>query len=377
MFYRLVSRVLTIAALLIIGFGVPVLAYSPYRPLVTTPTTISYGADVANSQVINKKLETGINDTLAKRGCVLLLDANSGQILVSTSITKATDTYVAEDMITQSAWEPGSVMKTLLLASAINDKSIDPHNTIYQNDLTYADDYLITNSHEYTQQSFTVEEMISQSINTAAVKTLQSMSSNNQIDRQSRQKWYAYLTERYRFGAPTGIDKHPESAGFVASATSGTNLNLRYGHMAIGQGITVTPLQLASAYAAIINGGTYYRPLLSDTGNSRHVLLKGVVSDSTSHHMRGLLGKAVAYDFPELQQKRVFLGAKSGTAHSADSAGAYIAGKDTGTYIGFIERMSKTYILLVRLDEPQTESIASMEAGKIWVDIVRSTVDKF
>ncbi len=376
MFYRPVGRILITSLALAISFVIPALAYAPYRPLVTSPTILSYGTAEHGSQTITDILQAHINRTAAKRGCVLLIDANNGQIIVATSITRETNAFAAKDMIIESAWEPGSVMKSLLLASALNENRIDAASKIYQNNLTYIDGFLVTNSHEYTHPSFSVEDMISQSINTAAVKTLQSMSDYDQVDEDSRENWHFYLTEKYRFGTPTGIDRPHESHGFVPSATSGTELNIRYANTAIGQGLTMTPLQLVSAYAAVINGGTYYRPFANSFTESSHVLSSNIVSEDTSKTMKDLLRKAFIFDFPGINHENVSLGAKSGTAHSADEGGNYIAGNENGTYIGFIDQNGKTFILLVRLDGPQTQSIASVEAGKAWVDIVEAVTSK-
>ncbi len=84
------------------------------------------------------------------------------------------------------------------------------------------------------------------------------------INQKARDTWHDYMANRYGFGKPTGIEQGSadyESAGLVPKPDdNGAGINLTYANTAFGQAMTATPVQMAAAMSAVVNGGTYYQP---------------------------------------------------------------------------------------------------------------------
>lgn len=365
---RTFFRFFCLAVICFLSLAVPSAIYRHRLPLVAS----SYGSSKSLTGTLNAVIRDAVKNRQARRGSGLLLDANSGKIIAATTVTADASEKDVSDMNTQAAWEPGSVMKPLLIAAAINEGAVNPSTTSFPNDATLIDGFLFTNAVPYDASRFTLQDILSYSINTGAVKVLKSLSKHNTVDLQSRSTWYEYLTNHYRFGKPTGINMVYEDKGFVAPPNAGSDINFRYGNMAIGQDLTVTPLQLASAYASILNGGTYYQPYIGDTKKST-VLEQNIVGKQDSADIRQMLQKSYAFNRPADEHEGLVIGGKSGTAHAVNLSSQYTSARDNGTFIGYISHGSRMMILLVRLDEPMTKTFASHEAGDAWAKFVRET----
>jgi cell division protein FtsI/penicillin-binding protein 2 len=85
-----------------------------------------------------------------------------------------------------------------------------------------------------------------------------------EINEQARTRWHDYMTNRYMFGQPTGIEQGFEADGYIPAPNEGYGLDIVYANTSFGQGMTATPLQMAAALASVVNGGNYYQPYLVD-----------------------------------------------------------------------------------------------------------------
>jgi cell division protein FtsI (penicillin-binding protein 3) len=230
----------------------------------------------------------------------------------------------------------------------------------------------------------TLHDVINKSLNTGAVFVLKTLGGGD-INDKARTTWHNYLSNHYMFGKKTGIEQSGEVQGYLSGPNEGYGQSVRYANMAFGQGMTLTPLQLASAYAALLNGGTYYKPTLlnnvDDGGNIKQfkptIVQKGVVSTAASSQIRDLLQKSLEINNRAAVRAGYVLGAKSGTAQIADSKGNYRTDAYNGAYVGFLGGDSPEYIIMVRLDEPKTPGFASTEAAKTWAEISNKLIDNY
>jgi cell division protein FtsI (penicillin-binding protein 3) len=171
----------------------------------------------------------------------------------------------------------------------------------------------------------------------------------------------AYL-HRFGLGARTGVGFPGESPGILppASEWSGTSM----GTIPIGQGIAVTPLQMAAVYATIANGGVWVQPrfvraVASPAGQVTTVpaaATRRVVSPSTAQVVSGMLGYAV--DVGTGQQAQIpgyWVAGKTGTARKVlpDGTG-YYTGKYIASFIGFAPASRPALVVAAVLDEPET-----------------------
>lgn len=334
----------------------------------TTNTTVNQHMQ----SIVMKALEHDSHIAKFTSGSAVILDAQNGDI-------KAISSLVSKDhfancqsswchqklthLVSQGTWEPGSIIKPLTVAAGLDMQTITPDSSYYEPGVAYVQGRSIVNVYNYPSRVVAIPEILERSLNTGAVQVLRSFH-NNSLDQETRTKWHTYLTDRYHFDGPYS---------YIANPINSPAVEYRYATSAFGIGITVTPLQMAAAYAALCNGGVYYEPRLSSPiKNTKGVR---VLTPQTSQEMIALLQQVLTVNNSAALRTGYVLGGKSGTAPIAQGNGTYIAGKDSGSYIGYLSKNGTTYIILVRLDEPQVSGVASVEAAKVWAAITNKIID--
>ncbi|MEK7152463.1 MAG: penicillin-binding transpeptidase domain-containing protein, partial [Patescibacteria group bacterium] len=235
-----------------------------------------------------------------------------------------------------------------------------------------------------------VADILNLSLNTGATWLLMKMGgSNDTITRQGREVWHEYMAERYMFGKETDIEQGYEAAGSVPHPNEGYARDLTYANTAFGQAMTATPLQMAAAYSAMLNGGTYYRPQLVDytvdaDGTKRdkkpEAVRRGVVSPQISEAMQPLLEYVVnKHSFKvRFDQNSYSVGGKTGTAEIADPNGGYYEDQYNGTYVGFVGGDQPQYVITVLVNRPKIAGYAGSQAAQpIFGDLAHMLLDKF
>ncbi|MCB9839614.1 penicillin-binding protein 2 [Candidatus Nomurabacteria bacterium] len=344
--------------------------------------------DIGMQKITEDALAGAITRTRVAKASAVLIDADNGQVKAManlpsfnpTDYQKVTDASLFSNLVVSGAWEPGSVMKPLILGAALNEGTLNPGSTYYDSMSVQVDDRTINNSYPWGARTYSVQDIITKSLNTGAVHILKSLGGGD-ISDKARQTYYKYLTDRYRFNEPTGVEQTGESAGKVIGPDEGYGLRVRYANMSFGQGLTVTPIQLASAYASLINGGKYYQPTLVESVENEvkkpTLLNSSVVSTTTSGEVKNILKTALETNNKAAVRPGYALGAKTGTAEIADGSGNYKTDAYNGVYVGFISGQNKTYVLLVRLDEPKSARFASSEAATTWTEISNKLLDTY
>ena len=156
-------------------------------------------------------------------------------------------------------------MKALTTAAALDQGVIKPNTTFYDPAHWMVDGFNITNIEEDGGAGTrSIADMLNLSLNTGATWELMQMG-GGQINTKARNAWHDYLANHYMFGKPTGIEQGYEAApGRSEPADNGAGIDLTYANTAFGQAMTATPIQMAAALSAVLNGGTYYQPHLVD-----------------------------------------------------------------------------------------------------------------
>jgi len=389
--------------------GVPlVLGNTVVKQKEITPKDVTLTLDIAMQNIVERALGEGVQQDGATQGSALIMDANTGAIKAMadfptydpSNFATVSDPSVFSNLAVSNAWEPGSVMKPLLMGAAFTLGTASPSTTYKDTNSVTIDGFSISNSINWGPQMMSLQDVISKSLNVGAVFVLKTLGATPQqlqqadyssindgpITDKARQNFYDYLTNHYQFGNPTNIEQVGESSGFVNKPNAGEAVDLRYANMSFGQGITVTPIQLAAAYAALINGGTYYMPSLvqseSSDGNvvynfKPQIVKSNVVSANASQEVRALMINSLNANNRSATRAGYSIGAKSGTAQQADGKGGYKTNSYNGAYVGFIGGDNAKYIILVRLDGPQTSGFASAAAAKVWTTISNQILDDF
>ena len=322
--------------------------------------------------------EKHINNTAATHASVLVMDPNNGQVLAMANLPNydpsnygnVTDASAYLNQITEVPYEPASVCKSFAFSAAINEGVMTPDTTYFNQGSETIDGWEIKNAEQRSSLYGTINmrTALYWSLNTGSIYALKLLGGNpNQITQQGREKLYDYYHNKFRLGQPTGIELI-EAEGFIPDPNEGWGRDSVYANMTFGQNLGITMIQTASAYSAVVNGGTYHTPsiikgeLIDDKitplqSNEPKVEDK-ILSDETSAMMREMFVNNRDYKVKAgIDRPGYSIGGKSGTAQVIKD-GAYddTMSETVGTYIGFIApngEMPKYVIMVKMLGEGQ------------------------
>jgi len=260
------------------------------------------------------ELAAEVQTSGAQRGTAIVLDPWSGEVLALANVNAQPDPVHARlhDAAVQDAFEPGSTMKGLLASIALANHAITQTDQIYcENGVYHLDGRTI---HDDSRHGWLdLAGIIEVSSNIGASKIAL---------RLGAQRFYDGL-RGFGIGRRTGVDLPGEAGGLLSKGSSWRQIELA--NHGFGQGVAVTPMQLAVAYSAIANGGLVVRPYVVKS-----------VSDAEGHvvltHTPQVMGRAIP---PEVAHQmnlllRNVVNGAGGTAHKAQVDGFIVAGK-TGT----------------------------------------------
>lgn len=340
--------------------------------------------DLAMQQQLENIIAKGWRDDKASEVSAVIMDVNTGAVKAmgnyptydpSRYFTVTNGDLFQNDAVAKPI-EVGSTMKTLTTAAALDQGVIQPNTTFNDPASWTVDKFKITNIEEDGGPGTrSIAQLLNLSLNTGAVWELMQMG-GGQINSKGREAWHNYLVDHYRFGQPTGIEQGYEAEGYVpAPADNGAGINLTYANTSFGQAMTATPIQMAGAVAAMLNGGTYYRPYLVDktispdgktTYTKPKALQKHVVNAKTSQAMVPLMQYVVQnHHFSQpFDQTNYIIGGKTGTAQIAKPGGGYHEDEFNGTYVGFVGGDKPQYVIVVFVDKPRNGGYAGTAAAQ-------------
>ncbi len=281
------------------------------------------------------------------------------------------------------------MLKCLRLSSSRTDDGvISPSTTYYDPASWTVDKFKITNIEEDGGAGTrSIADILNLSLNTGATWELMQMGGGS-INQKARDTWHDYMANHYRFGKLTGIEQGYEAPGLVPAAKdNGAGINLTYANTAFGQAMTATPVQMAAAMSAVMNGGTYYQPRLVDgtadssgkeTATLPKVVRQGTVSAKVSQEMVPLLQNVIDKHniSPAFDQSRYSVGGKTGTAQ-IEQNGKYLDTVFNGTYLGFVGGDHPQYVISVFMNKPKVGSGAyagTAAAQPVFVEAARMLI---
>ncbi|MBI4433536.1 penicillin-binding protein 2 [Candidatus Uhrbacteria bacterium] len=261
------------------------------------------------------------------------------------------------------AYEPGSVFKPITMAAAIDAGVVNPDTRFTDTGRVTIGRAVITNTDGRVYGEATMADVLRFSINTGTVFVARKLG----IDR------FRAAVERFGFGALTDVDLPGESAGDTSNLARREEVYLATS--SYGQGTTVTPLQLAVAYAALANGGNLLQPhvvdsILAPDGTRRRVeprVIRRVISARTATLIQGMLVSVVRDGYPKRAGVPGYLiGGKTGTAQIPfpDRPGYSAETIHTFAGIGAVDR--PTFAMVVRIDRPLVKRFADSTAAPLF-----------
>jgi cell division protein FtsI/penicillin-binding protein 2 len=256
-----------------------------------------------------------------------------------------------------ATYEPGSTFKAFTVAGALEEKEVTPDTEFSLAPTIMVADREIGESHPRGYVTLNTRQILEQSSNVGAITIGQ------RLGAERFDKW----VRRFGFGQPTGIDLPGEEQGIVLPLErySGSSM----GNLPIGQGIAVTPMQMATAYAAIANGGVLRPAHVVESVGSRvarkprgHRVISAVTASSLRRMLEGVLGPGGTASGAAIPG--YVLAGKTGTAEKPDPiTGGYSEDKYVSSFVGFAPAKEPKLLVAVVVDEPQGEIYGGLVAG--------------
>ncbi len=334
--------------------------------------------------VTERELAAGVANAKAAGGAAVVLDPTTGEILALANVPSFNPNDRGDwgnprhkDRVRNHAisdpYEPGSTFKAILAASALEEHVVTPTERFFcENGAYHVGKWTIHDSHPHGWLSFA--EVIQFSSNIGASKV---------GDRLGRERYYTWL-RRFGFGQRSGVELPDESPGILRDGKSWARIDLLT--HSFGQGVSVTPVQMVAAYAAIANGGMLMRPflvrrILSANGEAslerEPEAVRRVISLRTSEVATELLRRVVEEKGGTGSQARLddfMVAGKTGTAQKVDARTHGYSAKRIGSFVGFVPADHPRAVILVLIDEPGTSSYGGVVAAPVFRNIAAATM---
>jgi cell division protein FtsI (penicillin-binding protein 3) len=303
-----------------------------------------------------------------KGATAIVVDPRSSKILAMANWPPVNPGDLSEvsndDLINRATgftYEPGSTFKAFTVAAALEDKLVTPHSGFTLAPTIEVADRTIEESHPRGTESLSVGQILAHSSNVGAVTI------GLQIGSERFSKWI----DRFGFGSPTGVQFPAEEQGLVPelSEYSGSSM----GNLPLGQGLSVTPMQMIAAYSALANGGILRRPQLIERIGEEHVPEprgKRIVSTRVASEVREMLEGVLSAGgtASEVSVPGYTLAGKTGTAEVAED-GTYSETKYVASFVGFAPAENPQLLAAIIVDQPQGEIYGGTVAAPAFGEI--------
>jgi len=258
-------------------------------------------------------------------------------------------------------YEPGSTFKVVTVAAALDDGMVTPASTFTLPAAIKVADRTIHDAEERGTEDMSVTQILARSSNVGAIMLALNLG-------KERLGWWI---NRFGFGHRTGVDFPGESPGIVLPPRKWTGSTI--GNVPIGQGIAVTPLQMASVYAAIANGGVWIRPhFVERIGDAevpkppRRRLVARSTASALVEMMRDVVSDGTG---TEAEVPGYTVAGKTGTAAKPDASGGYSDSKYVASFVGIVPARSPRLAILVAVDEPHGDIYGGTVAAPAFAKI--------
>ena len=361
------------------AFGNDIMVSGPPLEALREGDELRLTLDEVIQFIAQEELGRGVESAGAAGGSIVVLDPRSGEVLAMANVPffnpnePAACTQAAlRNRSIADALEPGSIMKTFLLAAALEERAVT-RETIFncENGAMPFQGGVLHDVHPYGVLD--VNDIIGKSSNIGSTKIAL---------RVGAEKYHRYL-KAFGFGDKTGIDLPGEAVGLLRPVARWSGRSIA--SVAIGQEISVTPLQMATAFAAAVNGGVLWRPrvareLVSPEGavlkSFEPQKVRQVISAETSRQVVETLvhvveegtGKAAAVE-------GYAVGGKTGTAQKYDpQLKTYSSHKYLASFVGVAPARDPRLVVLVMIDEPKGAIYGGSVAGPVFQKVVQRTL---
>ena len=327
-------------------------------------TTIDAGIQARTEEVLAQVAQT----YSPKNATAIVMNPQNAEILAMANYPTYdpsdpgdADPAALQNMATGFTYEPGSTFKAFTVAGALMEHLVTPDTSFYLPSELQVADRTITDAEARGPVTLTVAQILAQSSNIGAVTIGMKLGAEHFYD------W----VRKFGFGQPTGVAFPGDEQGIVPkpSEFSGSTM----GNLPMGQGLAVTPMQMAAGYSAIANGGILRTPrlILDENGNPvSEPPGHRVISSKTASQIRTMLEGVLAPGgtASEVSVPGYTLAGKTGTAQVAVDGG-YSETKYVASFVGFAPAQHPRLLVAVVVNQPQGDiyggSVAAPAFGEI------------
>jgi len=329
-------------------------------------------------EIVERELKDGVEEFDAKSASAVVVEPYTGEILAMASYptfdpnskTQGVGRMSKNDIVSMS-YEPGSTFKVITAAAAIENKVVDPAR-VYENEgkcwKWNPKSEKICDTHIYGDMD--MSEAMVQSSNIVFAKI---------ADEVGADKLY-HMARSFGFGMPTSEFFAGEENGRLLKPYELKRDDRTLKTMGFGHAVSVTPIQMAMAYAAVANGGVLMEPMIvrewrdaQDSVIEKRLPtpVRRVISESTASTIRSMLYRVVnsgtAKKVVSKKLPDVLFGGKTGTAEKFNQeTQKYDRDHQVASFIGLAPVEDTRYVCLVLVDDPQGKHVGGLTAGPIF-----------
>jgi cell division protein FtsI/penicillin-binding protein 2 len=328
--------------------------------------------DTAVQQELEKALEAAVEENDARSAVGVVMRVEDGAVVALANTPGYDNNDFGEapleaqrDRVLTDPYEPGSTFKAFTVASALEEGAVTESSTFVVPDHIEVADRVIHDSRPHETKVMTTGDVLKESSNVGAIQVGQSLGGP---------RLYEYI-RRFGFGEITGVDLFGEDPGSVPAYEDWSGSSI--GTIPIGQGLAVTPLQLASGYATIANGGEPVTPHVMQ-GETPAAAGPRVISEETSAIVRGMLQGVVDEGSGHFAQIPGYtVAGKTGTSQKVDPETGTYGDAYVASFIGFAPASDPEYVALIAIDEPEATYWGEVAAAPAFREVMGFTLGYF
>jgi len=331
---------------------------------------------------VEEKLKEAIERLQATGGTIIVMEVKTGAIKAMANwpdfdpnkYNKIEDIGLFLNPAISHLFEPGSIFKPITMAGALDKGVLSPRTTYEDKGKVEISGHILRNSHDEPEGIQTMIQVLEKSLNTGAIFVQQKLGKND----------FKKYVEKFGFSKKTGIDLKYEEQGNISNLKK--KRDLEYATAAFGQGISITPLQLISAFSAIGNDGILLRPYVVEKiifSNGEEEItepkeVRRVISSETASRLTAMLVSVVKNGYGKKAGVSDYLIAgKTGTAQIPDFETGGYTDETIHSFGGFFPAYDAQFALLIKIDRVKNINFAADSVAPIFGEIAKYILDYY
>jgi len=348
------------------GQAIDVIKSAPEQKGADLWTTMDHTIQAQAEAVLRQT----VTDWGAKAATAIVLDPTSGEVLAMAQApgydannSPKVNLDLQRNRAVTDTYEPGSTFKLVTVTGVLSEGLVTPNTTYTLPYSIQVADRVIHDAENRGTETFSVAQILKYSSNVGAITLAEKLGAT---------KLDAWI-HRFGFGKATGIDFPGEVQGQLLPLEEWSGSTI--GNVPIGQGIAVTPIQMASVYAAVANDGVWVQPHLVSRVGGRVPFTpskRRIMSTAVDKEIRSMLtqvveaGTGTAAAIPGYT-----VAGKTGTAQKPDGHGGYSGSKYVASFVGMVPASKPRLVVLVMVDEPSAAIWGGSVAAPAFAQIAK------